>query len=159
MPSRVPPGTQLKVPMTIVNFTPLDGALGGVLIGLAAAMLLLLNGRIAGVSGVFNRLVPPTPGDAAWRLWFLGGIVAGAALWRVLSGETAADVVIEATWPTIIAGGLLTGFGTRLGNGCTSGHGVCGIGRLSPRSMVATLTFMATAAITVFVTRHLWSLT
>ena len=142
--------------MTIVNFTPADAAFGGALIGLAAAMLLLLNGRIAGVSGVFNRLLPPTAGDAAWRLWFLGGLIAGGAVWRVASGETAADLVFEATLPLLIAGGLLTGFGTRLSNGCTSGHGVCGIGRLSPRSIVATLTFMATAAATVFVTRHVW---
>ena len=140
--------------MTIVNFQPIDAAIGGALIGLAAAMMLVLNGRIAGVSGVLGRLLPPTPGDVGWRLWFLAGLLGGAVLWRVVSGETAADLVFEATVPMLIAGGLLTGFGTRVGNGCTSGHGVCGIGRLSPRSMVATLTFMATAAMTVFVARH-----
>ena len=141
--------------MEIVNFTPVPAAIGGALIGLAGAMLLLLNGRIAGVAGILSRLLPPQPGDAAWRLYFLGGLVVGAIVWRLASGQTAADIVFEATWPMLIVGGLLVGAGTRIGNGCTSGHGVCGIGRLSPRSIVATLTFMVTGMATVFVTRHL----
>lgn len=142
--------------MTIVNFQPWSALLGGLLIGLSAALLLLLNGRIAGVSSVMGRLLPPTLGDAAWRLWFLGGLIGGGVLWRLFSGQTAADLVFEAGVPVLLAGGLLTGFGTRVANGCTSGHGVCGIGRLSPRSIVATLTFMATAAVTVYVSRHVW---
>jgi uncharacterized membrane protein YedE/YeeE len=141
--------------MTIVNFTPVAAIVGGALIGLAAAMLLLLNGRIAGVAGILSRLLPPQFGDAAWRLWFLGGLIAGSALWRLGSDVTAADLAFEATWPALIVGGLLVGAGTRISNGCTSGHGVCGIGRLSPRSMVATLTFMVTGMIIVYVTRHL----
>lgn len=141
--------------MEIVNFTPVPAAIGGALIGLAGAMLLLLNGRIAGVAGILSRLLPPQPGDAAWRLYFLAGLVVGAIVWRLASGQTAADIVFEATWPMLIVGGLLVGAGTRIGNGCTSGHGVCGIGRLSPRSIVATLTFMVTGMATVFVTRHL----
>lgn len=142
--------------MTIVNFQPYSALLGGALIGLSAALLLLLNGRMAGVSGVLGRLLPPTLGDAAWRLWFLAGLVGGGVVWRLASGQTAADLVFEAGVPVLLVGGLLTGFGTRTASGCTSGHGVCGIGRLSPRSMVATATFMATAAVTVYVTRHGW---
>jgi uncharacterized membrane protein YedE/YeeE len=142
--------------MEIVNFTPGPAAIGGALIGLAAAMLLLLNGRIAGVAGILSRLLPPQPGDAAWRLYFLGGLIAGALVWRIASGQTAADLVFEATWPMLIIGGLLVGAGTRIGNGCTSGHGVCGIGRLSPRSLVATLTFMVAGMATVYVVRHVW---
>ena len=141
--------------MEIVNFTPVPAAIGGALIGLAGAMLLLLNGRIAGVAGILSRLLPPQSGDAAWRLYFLGGLVVGAVFWRLASGQTAADIVFEATWPILILGGLLVGAGTRIGNGCTSGHGVCGIGRLSPRSIVATLTFMVAGMMTVYVTRHL----
>ncbi|MSP20412.1 MAG: YeeE/YedE family protein [Alphaproteobacteria bacterium] len=140
--------------MHIVNFTPLTAAIGGLLIGLASALLLLLNGRIAGVAGIMSRLLPPSPGDAAWRLWFLGGLVVGGVVWRFASGQAAAEIVFEATWPILTVGGLLVGAGTRVGNGCTSGHGVCGIGRVSPRSIAATLTFMATGALTVYVTRH-----
>ena len=140
--------------MTIVNFTPLAALAGGVLIGLAAAMMMLLSGRLAGVSGIVAGLLPPAEGDAAWRLWFLAGLIAGAALYRVGSGEGPEALVFEATWPTLLVGGLLAGFGTRLSGGCTSGHGVCGIGRSSPRSMVATATFLATGAIAVFFSRH-----
>jgi uncharacterized membrane protein YedE/YeeE len=142
--------------VTIVNFQPYAALFGGALIGLSAAMLLLLNGRIAGVSGVLAHLLPPTAGDAAWRVWFLAGLVGGGVLWRVVSGQTAADLVFEAGAPALIVGGLLAGFGTRMARGCTSGHGVCGLGRLSPRSLAATLTFMATAAVTVYLTRHVW---
>ncbi len=141
--------------MEIVNFTPVPAAIGGALIGLAGAMLLLLNGRIAGVAGILSRLLPPQAGDAAWRLYFLGGLVVGAIVWRLASGQSAADIVFEATWPVLILGGLLVGAGTRIGNGCTSGHGVCGIGRLSPRSIAATLTFVVAGMATVYVTRHL----
>ena len=141
--------------MTIVNFTPWSALAGGVLIGLSAAAMLLLSGRIAGVSGILAGLLPPVPGDAAWRAWFLGGLIVGAALWRVGAGESADTVLFEASYPALIVGGLLAGAGTRVSGGCTSGHGVCGIGRLSPRSIAATLAFMATGAITVYATRHL----
>ena len=140
--------------MTIVNFTPVSALAGGVLIGLAAAMLLLLSGRLAGISGIVAGLLPPAEGDAVWRLWFLAGLIAGSVLYRVGSGDGPETLVFEATWPVLIAGGLLAGFGTRLSGGCTSGHGVCGLGRLSPRSLVATATFLATGAIAVYVSRH-----
>ena len=141
--------------MTIVNFTPWSALAGGALIGLAAAAMLLLSGRIAGISGIFAGLLPPVRGDAAWRVWFLGGLIVGAALWRLGAGQTADAVLFEASYPALIVGGLLAGAGTRVSGGCTSGHGVCGIGRLSPRSLVATLVFMATGAVTVYATRHL----
>ena len=135
------------------NFTPVPALIGGVMIGVAATALLLVNGRIAGISGIFGGLVPPARGDALWRLLYLAGLVAGALAWRVIRPD---DVVpaFDASLPVIALGGLLVGFGTRLGGGCTSGHGVCGIGRRSPRSIVATAAFMATAGVTVFVARH-----
>ena len=136
------------------NFTPISALIGGGLIGLAAAMLLLLSGRLAGVSGIVAGLLPPEKGDAAWRLWFLAGLIAGTGLYRVGTGEGAETLVFEAAMPIIIIGGLLTGAGTRAGGGCTSGHGVCGIGRLSPRSIVATLTFIAAGAVVVYINRH-----
>lgn len=140
--------------MTIVNFTPWTALGGGLLIGLSAAIMLLLAGRIAGISGILAGLLPPVPGDATWRVWFLGGLILGSAVWRFAGGAAADAIVFEATYPAIIVGGLLTGVGTRVSGGCTSGHGVCGIGRFSPRSMAATCIFMATGAITVYVSRH-----
>lgn len=141
--------------MTIAwnEFTPWASLAGGVLIGLSAAMFVLLNGRIAGIAGVVGGLLRPQPGEAAWRLAFIGGLVAAPLLWR-LFGELPA-LRIEAGYGVLIAAGLLVGIGTRYGSGCTSGHGVCGISRLSPRSLVATLCFMATGFATVFVLRHL----
>jgi hypothetical protein len=136
------------------NFTPVSALTGGLLIGAAAALLLWLNGRIAGVSGIAWHLIARPREDADWRLAFLVGLVLGAVLYRGLIGDGLA-VVIEASWPVLILGGLLVGFGTQLGGGCTSGHGVCGIARLAPRSIVATITFMASAIVTVFVVRHL----
>lgn len=134
------------------NFTPISALIGGVLIGGAATALLALNGRIAGVAGILGGLLPAAKGDAAWRLLFLAGLVIGAFTWAVISGN--APLQIDATVPMLIAGGLVTGFGARLGGGCTSGHGVCGLGRLSPRSLVATCVFMATTFLTVAVIRH-----
>ena len=126
---------------------------GGVLVGLATALLLLFSGRIAGISGIVGGLLPATRGDAGWRLAFLGGLlVGGLALAAFYPAAFPATSTTGA--PTLIAAGLLVGFGTRLGNGCTSGHGVCGIGRMSRRSLVATLTFLATGMITVFITQH-----
>lgn len=137
--------------MTIENFTPVSALVGGALIGAAAVLLLLLNGRIAGVSGIAGRLLQPRRDDTAWRVLFLVGLVVGAAAYGLV-----APVSIEITnsWPVLVIGGLLVGFGTQLGSGCTSGHGVCGIARLSPRSIAATLVFVASAIVTVFVTRH-----
>jgi uncharacterized membrane protein YedE/YeeE len=136
------------------NFTPVSALIGGLLIGTAASLLLWLNGRIAGVSGIAWNLIARPREDADWRLAFLIGLVLGAVLYRGLTSDGLA-VVIEASWPVLILGGLLVGFGTQLGGGCTSGHGVCGIARLAPRSIMATITFMASAIATVFVVRHL----
>lgn len=141
------------------TFTPYSSLAGGLLIGLAASGLLLLNGRIAGISGILGGLLAPTRGDVAWRLLFLAGLVAGALLFRLVSGDALA-IRFETAFPVVVAGGLLVGFGTAIGGGCTSGHGVCGIARLSPRSLVATLTFLGAGMATVFVVRHLvggWS--
>ncbi len=125
---------------------------GGILIGLSAALLLIGHGRVAGVSGVVGRLLERQPGERGWRLWFLGGLLAGGLLYALVAPARA--TLPHAPVPLTLAAGLLVGFGTRLGGGCTSGHGVCGIGRLSVRSIFATLTFMATGALTVFVVRH-----
>ena len=135
------------------EFTPLTGALGGALIGLAAALLLALNGRIAGISGIGGGLLPPRAGDALWRVLFVLGLALGALLVRLYSGAPLA-VPVESSTFTLVLGGVLVGFGTRLGSGCTSGHGICGLARLSPRSLVAVLTFMASAMLTVFALRH-----
>jgi len=127
---------------------------GGLLIGGAAALLLMLTGRIAGVSGMFATMVRIADAGPPWKLAaaFIVGLPIGAALTSLLVRKPYIEVTSSA--PLLIAAGLLVGFGTRLGNGCTSGHGVCGIGRLSPRSIAATLTFMAAAIATVFITRH-----
>ncbi|TXN08374.1 YeeE/YedE family protein [Methylobacterium sp. WL8] len=130
--------------------TPLAG---GALIGASAALLLLANGRIAGISGIAGRLLGRWDGDAAWRIAFLVGLLLGPMLYRGVAGQWPA-VRIDAPWPMLILGGLLVGYGTRLGSGCTSGHGVCGLARLSPRSLAAVATFMAFAMATVFLVRH-----
>jgi uncharacterized membrane protein YedE/YeeE len=127
---------------------------GGLLIGGAAALLLMLTGRIAGVSGMFATMVRIADAGPPWKLAaaFIVGLPIGAAITSLLVRKP--DIEVTSSVPLLIAAGLLVGFGTRLGNGCTSGHGVCGIGRLSPRSIAATLTFMAAAIATVFITRH-----
>jgi uncharacterized membrane protein YedE/YeeE len=134
-------------------FTPGAALAGGLLIGLAAAVFVLFNGRIAGISGILGGLIKPRSGDIGWRLAFTGGLIGAPVIyslfWRL------PDIHIEANPVTLISAGLIVGFGTRIGSGCTSGHGVCGISRLSPRSIVATLTFMATGFVTVFLVRHL----
>lgn len=135
------------------NFTPFSALGGGLLIGLSAAMMLLLNGRIAGISGILGGALQPRTNGFGWRLAFLAGLIAAAPL-MALTGFALPAVSVDAALPVVVVAGLLVGFGTRLGSGCTSGHGVCGIGRGSGRSIVATLTFMATAAATVFVARH-----
>lgn len=135
------------------SFTPDAALLGGALIGVAAAMFVLLNGRIAGISGVLSGLLKPAQGDIAWRVAFVGGLVASPVLYRLFTGPTNAS--IDAGFGALAVAGFLVGVGTRYGSGCTSGHGVCGLSRLSMRSFVATLSFMATGFTTVFVHRHL----
>lgn len=128
---------------------------GGILIGLSATLLLWLNGRVAGVSGILGGILFPRPGEVSWRLLFLVGLVVAAGLYMALVPGAA---IPRTDFPRagLVAAGALVGFGTRMGNGCTSGHGVCGLGRLSARSLAAVLTFMATATATTFVVRHLW---
>ncbi|ABM18578.1 YeeE/YedE family protein [Marinobacter nauticus] len=135
------------------QFTPGAALTGGLLIGLAAASFLLLNGRIAGISGILGGLLVPARRDILWRVAFLAGLVGTPSLWLLFS--ELPPIQIDAGYPALILAGLLVGIGTRYGSGCTSGHGVCGLSRLSPRSLVATLSFMATGFITVFVIRHL----
>jgi uncharacterized membrane protein YedE/YeeE len=130
----------------------LQSLAGGLLIGLAAALLLLGSGRIAGISGVVGSLVEGHSGPRNWRLWFIAGLLLPAIAWR-LSGHHIPGTLTQGT-PLAIVAGLLVGFGTRLGNGCTSGHGLCGLGNRSPRSLVAVVIFFGVAAITVFVARH-----
>lgn len=134
-------------------FTPGAALAGGALIGLAAAVFVLFNGRIAGISGILGGLLKPRRGDIGWRLAFIGGLIGAPIIYSVV--WRLPDIHIEASPLTLIIAGLIVGFGTRIGSGCTSGHGVCGISRLSPRSIVATLTFMAMGFITVFLVRHL----
>ncbi|CCG95255.1 putative transmembrane protein belonging to YeeE/YedE family protein [Marinobacter nauticus ATCC 49840] len=135
------------------QFTPGAALTGGLLIGLAAASFLLLNGRIAGISGILGGLLVPARRDILWRLAFLAGLVGTPSLWLLFA--ELPPIQIDAGYPALIVAGLLVGIGTRYGSGCTSGHGVCGLSRLSPRSLVATLSFMATGFLTVFVIRHL----
>lgn len=137
-------------------FTPLSAAAGGLLIGVAAALLALLQGRIAGISGIVGGLLAPrAAGDTGWRLAFVGGLLLAPLLYRLVAEWQAPAV--DAGRGTLVVAGLLVGFGTRLGSGCTSGHGVCGLSRLSLRSFAATLVFMGAGFATVFVLRHLWS--
>lgn len=136
------------------GFTPLSATIGGLMIGASAALLMLLNGRIAGISGILGGLLAPVSRGFSWRIAFLAGLIL-APLAYAVSGNRLPPVTIEASFPLLAIAGLLVGFGARLGAGCTSGHGVCGIGRGSPRSLAATLTFMVTAILTVLVTHHL----
>lgn len=129
---------------------------GGVLIGLSATLLLWLNGRIAGVSGILNGVVFRKRGDVAWRTMFLAGLIVAAGLYTAFIPGAPVPRV-DFPLAALIVAGLLVGVGTRMGNGCTSGHGVCGLGRLSMRSLAAVVTFMATAIATTFVVRHMWS--
>jgi uncharacterized membrane protein YedE/YeeE len=122
------------------------------LLGLSACLLLLSVGRIAGISGIVGGLLGPAPADRSWRLAFVLGLIAGCLVVRLAGTEV--QPIVGAGFPELVIAGLLVGFGTRLGNGCTSGHGVCGLARLSPRSLAATATFMAAGALTVFVMRH-----
>jgi uncharacterized membrane protein YedE/YeeE len=135
------------------NFTPWTALIGGALIGISAALFILLNGRIAGITGIIGGLFKPAKGDTAWRMAFTLGLIIAPILW-MLFGKLP-EITINADYDLLVVAGLIVGFGARLGSGCTSGHGVCGISRLSPRSIVATLAFMGTGFLTVFVARHL----
>lgn len=135
------------------SFAPLPALAGGMLIGGAAALLILMCGRIAGISGIVAGLLRPAPGEWPWRLAFVGGLLASPWIYGVWISLPESS--IDADGPMLAVAGLLVGIGTRLGSGCTSGHGVCGLARLSPRSLAATLLFMSTGFATVFVVRHL----
>ena len=134
-------------------FDPISAAIGGALIGLAVTLLMLLNGRLAGISGVMGDLLEPGTLFKGWRVAFLVGLIAAPFLAKVAGYAYSAPQMPE-SWTVVIAAGLLVGVGTRFSNGCTSGHGVCGIARLSSRSIVATIVFMIVAAIVVWITRH-----
>lgn len=140
--------------MTIdwTHFTPWASLAGGIVLGLASALFILLNGRILGISGIVGGLLRPRASDTGWRIAFVLGMLAAPALYMAVAGPLTAR--IDAGWGTLIAAGLLVGVGTRYASGCTSGHGVCGLSRLSPRSLAATLAFMAAGFVTVFVARH-----
>lgn len=137
------------------NFTPLASLSGGILIGLAAAIFFLVNGRIAGVSGILGGLLRPAKNDVLWRVMFITGLAVSPLLYGLFAGLPKA--VIEADFGMLILAGLLVGIGTRYGSGCTSGHGVCGIARLSPRSITATVVFIAAGMTTVYLMRHLFA--
>ncbi|MCR8915943.1 YeeE/YedE family protein [Marinobacter panjinensis] len=135
------------------HFTPWSALAGGIIIGLSATAFILLNGRIAGISGILGGLLTPQKRDVLWRVAFLAGMLAAPLLWMMIAELPAIE--IKASYPALIVAGLLVGIGTRYGSGCTSGHGVCGLSRLSVRSLTATLTFMAAGFITVYIIRHL----
>jgi uncharacterized membrane protein YedE/YeeE len=135
------------------HFTPWSALAGGVLIGLASAAFVLFNGRIAGISGILGGLLRPRGGDLGWRLAFIGGLIAAPLLYQLFAPLPLAQV--DASTSTLLLAGLVVGIGTRYGAGCTSGHGVCGLSRLSPRSLAATLAFMLAGFATVFIIRHL----
>ena len=137
----------------MAQFTPLSAAIGGALIGLSAVLLMLLTGRIAGISGIFSGLLNLRSEDKDWRIAFIAGLILAPVIAGAI-GYGMAPPKLPANWTVLVAAGLLVGFGTRLGGGCTSGHGICGIGRLSLRSIAATIVFMATAVITVAIRHH-----
>lgn len=139
------------------NFTPVSALLGGALIGLSAVLLFWFNGRIAGISSIMSGLLTTDGASRHWRISFLIGLMLGAGLWQLLAPDAFS---LRQNYPMalIIAGGFLVGLGTRIGSGCTSGHGICGIALLSPRSIVATLTFMTTGLLTVYLIHHLFGI-
>lgn len=135
------------------HFTPWASLAGGVLLGLASALFVLFSGRLLGISGILAGLIRPPSGDTGWRLAFLAGLLVAPAVWALFAAPETPR--IEASGTVLLVAGLLVGWGTRYGSGCTSGHGVCGLSRLSPRSLAATLAFMGTGFATVYVVRHL----
>ena len=137
------------------HFTPWASLIGGLLLGVASAVFILINGRILGISGILGRLLPPKVGDIGWRVAFLLGMLAAPTVFMALApAGLASEPRIDAGFWTVIAAGLLVGIGTRYASGCTSGHGVCGLSRLSPRSLVATLSFMGAGFFIVYIVRH-----
>jgi uncharacterized membrane protein YedE/YeeE len=138
------------------HFTPFASLAGGVILGLASAIFILVNGRILGISGILGGLLPPKAGDTTWRVFFLLGMLAAPTVFHaVVPAQYITAPRIDATEWMVIAAGLLVGIGTRYASGCTSGHGVCGLSRLSPRSLVATLSFMGAGFVMVYVLRHI----
>ena len=137
------------------NFTPVASLIGGMLIGLSVSVMLLFSGKIAEISGIVGGILSPAQNDTQWRLLFLGGLLVGGLLVSFSSSHVFA-IEIERSWVALILAGLLVGFGSRFGSGCTSGHGVCGISRFSPRSLVATMTFISTGALVVYIVNHLF---
>ena len=137
------------------NFTPFAGLAGGLLIGAAATLFILVYGRVLGISGILGGLLGGERDEVYFRLALIAGIVIAPVLLTSV-GANLPEISVLASWPVLIVAGLLVGFGTRLGNGCTSGHGVCGLARLSRRSIVATVVFFATAALTVYAVRHVF---
>jgi uncharacterized protein len=137
-----------------LSFTPIPSLLGGVILGIAAALYVLLHGRILGISGIVSGLLHPKAGDITWRLSLVLGLLSAPVLAALFFGIRPI-VEIESDWYAILLAGLLVGFGAQYGSGCTSGHGICGLSRLSPRSLVATATFMGAGFLTVFVIRHI----
>ncbi len=135
------------------NFTPWASLAGGAIIGLAAALLVLFNGRIAGISGIIGGLIKPKTGDIHWRLAFVLGLIAAPIIWQLAT--PLPNIQIDANYTLLAVAGLITGIGTRYGAGCTSGHGICGLSRFSPRSIIATLAFMGTGFVTVYLLRHM----
>lgn len=142
----------------MTEFTPFLSALGGALIGLSAVLLMAVHGRIAGVTGILGGLLPPKIADDwAWRAAFLAGMICGPLAYALVTGGMP-KIDVPVSVPMFLIGGFIVGIGVSYGSGCTSGHGVCGMARVSPRSIVATLTFMATTAVTVFLVRHVFGL-
>ena len=139
----------------MANFTPVSAAIGGALIGLSSVLLMLFTGRIAGVSGIFDGLINPQTNDRAWRAAFIAGLVAAPVI-AGLVGYPVPMPQMPGSFITLVAGGFLVGFGARLGSGCTSGHGICGIARLSPRSIAATSVFTVAAMVVVALSRHVF---
>jgi uncharacterized membrane protein YedE/YeeE len=137
------------------SFTPIPSLFGGMILGVAAALYVLLHGRILGISGIVSGLLHPKRGDWSWRLAFVLGLLTSSFLAALVFGILPV-IEVDASWLTVVVAGLLVGFGVQYGSGCTSGHGICGLSRLSPRSLVATLSFMAAGFLVVFVIRHLF---
>ena len=137
-----------------LSFTPIPSLLGGMILGIAAALYVLLHGRILGISGIVSGLLHPKAGDWSWRLAFALGLLTSSFLAALIFGIFPV-IEVDANWLTVIVAGLLVGFGVQYGSGCTSGHGICGLSRLSPRSLVATLSFMIAGFLVVFIIRHL----
>lgn len=137
----------------MTEFTPLSALFGGAILGASALFLLWLNGNVAGISGIISRAIQYQPRNGLWRWMFLFGLIIGPMVVGVIGFGIPKQ--IDVSWPLIVSGGLLVGVGSKLGSGCTSGHGICGIGRISTRSIVATAVFMLTALVVVFVVRHI----